>query len=193
MSWLPLVMTLALTALSVSAPQQRLGDARRLTAPETFTSNLNIVGPAGAAAATITIKIDRYSAEADRTAVETALKAGSAEFLAALRKAPVVGTLTMAGQTFDIRFAREQPIQNGRTIVLVTDKPAFFVGAGAIAPKPREGYDVALLKFRMDDSGLGYDGIMAAAAKVKMGASGIEIDDYAEKPIEMRTVTRAIK
>jgi len=59
MSWLPLVMTLALTALSVSAPQQRLGDARRLTAPETFTSNLNIVGPAGAAAATITIKIDR--------------------------------------------------------------------------------------------------------------------------------------
>ena len=191
MSWLPLVMTLALAALAPA--QQKLGEARRLTAPETFTANANIVGPAGAASAIITIKVDRYSADADRTAIEAALKEGYPAFLAALRKAPVVGTLTMGGQTFDIRFAREQQLQNGRTIVLVTDKPAFFVGAGAIAPKPREGYDVALLKFRMDDSGIGYDGSMAAAANVKAGASGVEVGDYAEKPIELRTVTRAIK
>ena len=192
MSWLPIVMSLALAALAAPS-QQKPGDARRLTAPETFTANANIVGPAGAAAAIITIKVDRYSADADRTAVEAALKEGYPAFLAALRKAPVVATLTMGGQSFDIRWARQQEIQNGRTITLVTDKPAFFVGAGAVAPKPREGYDVALMKFRMDDAGIGYDGVMAAAARLKLGASGIEIDDYAEKPIELRTVTRAIK
>jgi hypothetical protein len=40
---------------------------------------------------------------------------------------------------------------------------------------------------------MGYGGKMAAAARVKTGATGIEIDDYAEKLMELRTVTRDIK
>jgi hypothetical protein len=99
----------------------------------------------------------------------------------------------MSGTTTNIRWAREQQVANGRTIVLVTEKPVYFVGAGAVAPKSREGYDVALVKFRMDDSGVGYDGTMAAAAKVKIGATGIEVEDYGEKLIELRTITRSIK
>jgi hypothetical protein len=192
MSWLPFVMTLALSALS-AAPQQKLGEARQLTAPESFSINANVAGAAGAAAAVINVKVDKYSTEADRKAVEDALKQGNPAFLAALKKAPVVGTLTMGGQTFNIRWAREQRIQNGRTIVLVTDSPAFFIGAGAVAPKPREGYDVALLKFRMDDSGIGYDGTMAAAAAVKVGPNGIDVADYGGKLIELRTINRSIK
>jgi hypothetical protein len=192
MYWLPLVMTLAMTTLLAPA-QQKLGEARRLTAPESFSINANVTGATGAAASVITIKIDKYSADGDRKAVEDALTQGQAAFLAALQKAPVVGTLSMGGQTTNIRWAREQPIQNGRTIVLVTDKPVYFVGAGAVTPKAREGYDVALLKFRMDDSGVGYDGTMAAAAKVRATATGIEVDDYGDKLIELRTVTRSIK
>jgi hypothetical protein len=34
---------------------------------------------------------------------------------------------------------------------------------------------------------------MAAAAKVKIGASGIEVQEYGEKLIDLRTVTRSIK
>jgi hypothetical protein len=192
MYWLPLAITLALTAMP-AAPQQKLGEVRRLTAPESFTINANVSGGTGAAASTFTIKVDKYSADADRKAVEDALKQGNAQFLAALAKAPVVGTLTMGGQTTNIRWAREEQLPNGRTIVLVTDKPVYFVGAGAVNPKPREGFDVALVKFRMDDSGVGYDGSMAAAAKVKIGASGIEVQEYGEKLIDLRTVTRAIK
>ncbi len=102
--------------------------------------------------------------------------------------------LTMAGQTFDIRWAREQPVTNGRTIVLITDKPVYFVGGGNVNAKPREGYDVALLQFSMDDAGLGFKGTMAAAARVKPGGdAGVQIDDYAEKPIELRTINRTIK
>lgn len=191
MYWLPLVMTLALAA--VAPAQQKLGEARRLTAPESFSINANATGTTGAAASLITVKVDKYSAEADRKAVEDALKQGNAAFLAALQKSPVVGTLSMGGTTTNIRFAREQQLPNGRTIVLVTEKPVYFVGAGAVAPKSREGYDVALVKFRMDDSGVGYDGTMAAAAKVKVGAAGIEVEDYGDKLIELRTVTRSIK
>jgi hypothetical protein len=192
MYWLPLVMALALTAPS-APPQKKLGEAPRPTAPESFSINANATGAGGAVAGMITVKMDKYSTDADRKTVEDALRQGNPAFLAALRQAPVVGTLSLAGQTFDIRWAREERAGNARTIVLVTDRPVFFVGGGAVTAKPREGYDVALLKFKMDDSGIGYGGVMAAAARVKVGPGGIEVDDYGEKPLELRSVTRAIK
>ena len=141
------------------------------------------------------MKIDSYSSDADRDAVALALKQGGyPAFLEALRKAPVVGTVSIAGETFSIRWARQQPLANGRTITLVTDKPVYFVGGGSTTAKPREGYEVAVLQFRLDDSGIGYSGTMAAAARVKPGGdTGVQIDDYAEKPIQLQSVRRAIK
>jgi hypothetical protein len=194
MSLFLLSLTVALTALLTPAPQ-RLGEARKPTAPESFSTTAHVAGVAGAAAATITIKIDRYTPDADRDGVTEALKQGGyPAFLEALRKAPVVGSLTLAGQTFNIRWARQQLLTNARSIVLVTDTPVFFAGGGSVNAKPREGYDVALLQFRVDDSGIGSNGTMAAAARVKPGGTtGVQIDDYAEKPIELRSITKAIK
>ena len=184
---LAIAVTLAPTCLEAG------GQSKKPTAPETISANAQAKGSAGAASTRITMKIERYSADADREAVVAALKQGYPEFLAALRKAPVVGTLTFAGQTFDIRWAREQPVANGRNITIVTDKPVYFVGGG-VASKPREGFDVALLQFRLDDAGLGFDGKMAAAARLRSGGdAGVEIEDYGEKPIELISISRAIK
>jgi len=190
-----LSLTLALAGMLASPVIAAGGQARKITAPETITANAQATGSTGAVATRITIQIDRYSPEADRNAVADALKHGGYPgFVAALRKAPVVGTVTVAGQTFDIRWAREQPAGTGRSIVLITDKPVYFVGGGSTTAKPRQGYEVAVLQFRLDDSGLGFDGTMAAAARVKPGGpTGVQIDDYAEKPIELQSVTRAIK
>jgi len=114
-------------------------------------------------------------------------------FVEAVRKAPAVGSVAVGGHTFDIRWARESPIKNGRSIVVVTDKPMFFVGAGSPSAKPREGYEVGVISFQIDDSGMGYGGKMAAAAKVKGGEGGVEISEYADKLLELRSVTRDIK
>jgi hypothetical protein len=184
----------ALTVLVGPAPEG-VGQSRKPTAPESFSANAQVIGTEGASATVVAMKVDRYSSDADRDTVAQALKEGGyPAFLAALRKAPVVGTVTLAGQTFDIRWARQEPIANGRWIVLVTDKPMFFVGGGSVNAKPREGYDVALLKFKMDDGGVGFDGIMAAAARVKAGGeTGVQVDDYGEKPVTLRTITRAFQ
>ena len=174
------------------------GEARQkqFGAPETFTANIEATGvKGGAAAATIEITIQRYTPEADRTAVEAALKTGGyPAFLAALRKAPEVGSVTFADQKWAIRWARERPSgQYSRSIVVVTDQPIFFVGGGRANAKPREGYDVALIQIDVDNVGLG-KGTMTAAASVKPGGeSGVQIADYAEKPIRLVTVTRKIK
>jgi hypothetical protein len=187
---------LLLPALLILAQAPGEGRQKQFGAPETFSANIAASGArGGAAAATIQIDIQRYTPDADRTAVEGALKSGgTAAFLTALRKAPEVGSVSFADQKWPIRWARERPSgKYNRTIVVVTDQPIFFVGGGSAKAKPREGYDVAVIQIDVDNVGLG-KGTMTAAAKVKPGADGgVEIDDYAEKPIQLVTVSRKLK
>ena len=84
------------------------------------------------------------------------------------------------GQPYAIRYAREKVESGGRTIVLVTDKPVFFLGGGRADAKPRAGYEVAVLQIQLDGTGQGR-GTMAAAARVRPdGDGGVLLDDYAE-------------
>ena len=180
-------MLLAIAALSGGLLAQTSKGA-----PETFTANAQVQGGnTGAAAATIQVHIQRYTPEFDRTSVETALKTGGfRSFVAALRKAPEVGSVTVGDQKFPIRWAREQPSAKGRTIVAVTSEPMFFVGGGRVDAKPREGFEVGLIQLQVDDVGLG-TGTMAAAARIKPGGeTGVQVEDYADKPIKLVTVVR---
>jgi hypothetical protein len=186
--------TIVPTVLVMFATIPGLAQAQSTGAPELFTANLHASGATGGAgAATIQIDIQRYTPDADRATVESALKSGGyPAFLTALRKAPAVGAVSFGDQKWTIRWAREQKTAKGRTIVLVTDQPVFFVGGGRTDAKPRAGYDVAVIQMQVDDVGLG-SGSMAAAANVKPGAeSGVEINDYADKPIKLVTVVRKI-
>jgi hypothetical protein len=163
-------------------------------APEVFNVNAQVKTSGGASASTMQVHVTRYTPDADRTAVETALKHGGyAAFLNALRKAPEVGHVQAGEQKFAIRWARETKTANGRTIVVVTDKPVFFVGGGAADAKPRTGYDVALIQMNVDGVGFG-SGSMAAAARVRPGGdAGVQVDDYADSPIKLVTVSRLMK
>ena len=188
LSVLALLPMLALT--SGAAFQKNIG------APETFTANIQATGGSGgAAAAVIEIDLQRYTPDPEREAVAGALKSGGYPgFLTALRKAPVVGNVTFADRKWPIRWAREQPSgPNARRITVVTDQPIFFVGGGRADAKPREGYEVAVLDFEIDNVGRG-KGTMTAAARDKSGGdAGVTIDDYADKPIRMTTVVRKVK
>jgi hypothetical protein len=186
----PSLAVVGLFAGAVTLAAQSLSPS----APETFTANAQVKGPNGAAAATIQIHVQRYTPDFDRKSVETALKSGGyPAFLTALRKAPDVGYIAVGDNKWAIRYARERAAEKGRTIVVVTEKPVFFVGGGQASAKPRAGYEVAVALLQVDDVGLG-SGTMAAAARVKPGAdAGVQIDDYADEPIKLVTVSRKIK
>ena len=177
-----LCLTLAASTLSVAPSAQPKGKG-----PEFFNVTAHVSGAAGNSAATMKLQLDRFVADSDREAVTEALKTGgSAAFLAALKKAPVLGQLTAGKRTFTVRWATQTPIKNGRTIVVVTDSPVFFIGGGDLDAKPREGYDVGVLRFNFDDAGVG-DGTMAAAARVKPGGpTGVEVEDYSQLPTKVR-------
>ena len=162
------------------------------TVPESFRINGQITDTPGGVAATMTVQIDKYTPDDEHQAIVNALKAGDNKaFLDVLRNAPVVGALKMNERSVPIRWARQQMQQGGsRRIAAMTESPVFFFGAGAVDAKPTEGYDVGVLESTIDTVGLG-KGTMVAAAKVKPGGpTGIEVEDYSGKRIELTTVTR---
>ena len=164
------------------------------TAPEVFSGTAQIKNATGAASGTIEVRLSRYTPDFDRNTVETALRLGGyPRFLTTLRNAPEVGQLVLAGgEPYAIRYAREKVDAGGRTIIVVTDKPVFFVGGARTDPKakPRAGYEVGVLQIQVDGTGRG-KGTMAGAARVRPdGDGGVLLDDYAEEPIVLANITR---
>ena len=162
--------------------------------PEVFIARAQVLGQDAGMTATITIQIDKYTTDRDRTAMQDALKNGGyAKFLPVLRQAPAVGFVELNGRKAVVRWARQQPNDKGRSISVVTDGPLAFVGGGEVNARPREGYDLAIIQMDVDSVGIG-TGTMAAAANVKPGgATGVEIGDYAEKPIKLTSVRKSFK
>jgi len=167
----------------------------KTTAPESFRANGQVTGVAGGVASEMTFQIDKYTTDADHAAMVKELKGGGhAAFLAALKKAPKIGTLTLGGRATEIHWARTAAVDaDHRRVVFVTDKPVYFAGAGAVDAKPTAGYDLAVVEFTIDSVGLG-SGTMASAAKVKPGGpTGVDVEDYSGKRITLNTVTRNLK
>jgi hypothetical protein len=110
----------------------------------------------------------------------------------ALRSTPEVGYIEMNRRRVSVRWARQQPKDGGgRTISVVADEPLYFVGGGSVDAKPRSGYELTIVLLDVDTIGLG-TGSLAAAARVKPGGpTGVEVDDYAQKPIQLLTVRKA--
>jgi hypothetical protein len=191
--WIVVVLaaaTVGVTLARVDARQK----PRPQTAPETFSSPVQAKTGAGVTSAVLDIQIDRYTPEADRKAMSDALtQGGYPGFMTALKIAPVVGTVSIGDQKFNLRWAREQSAAKGRTISLVTDAPIYFVGGGRVDAKPREGFQIAVVQLTVDEYGNG-TGSMAAAARVKPdGKGGVILEDYAEEPIALKSVYRKVK
>jgi hypothetical protein len=157
---------------------------------DAFSASTEIKTASGPISATIQVRIRRYTPEFDRKALEDALEHGGyASFVNAMRKVPEVGVVMAGDGQFPIRYAREHKTDKGWTIVVVTDKPVFFVGGARPDAKPRAGYESALIQLQVDDRGVG-TGLMAPAARVKPGGeTGVRIDSYADEPLALK-VTR---
>jgi hypothetical protein len=187
-------MTVSFAAL-VMMGMLALPQAPAAPGPETIDLVATVTPNAaakGGVTANITVSLDRYTPEHERTKMTDGLKYnGYPGFLNALRNAPQVGTLEVAGQSFAIRWAHQVPSASGRTITLVTDQPVFFVGGGRKDAKSKAGYEVAVMQLVLDKSGKG-EGSMAAAARVKPGGeTGVRIDNYADKPVALTATAHA--
>jgi hypothetical protein len=184
-----LVIVLVLGSAALVAAQT---PSRAVTAPEIFDATAQAKTATAAVSGKFEVRLRRYTPDFDRQVVETALRQGGYQgFLASLPNVPEVGQLVLNGsEPYSIRYARETVDGGRRTIVLVTNKPVFFLGTSGSDPKSRAGYAVAVIEIQIDNMGRG-TGRMAAAARVRPdGNGGVLLDDFAEEPIILTNLTR---
>ena len=169
-----------------------LASGQAAAGPETFTATAQAKNANGSVSGKLVVRLRRITPEFDRTSVETALKEGGyPRFLTAIRNAPEVGQAVLGGgKPYAIRYARERVDAGGRVLILVTDKPMYFVGGARGEAPARTGYEVAVIEIRMPATGAG-SGSMAAAARVRPnGDGGVLLDDFADELITLSGITR---
>jgi hypothetical protein len=177
------MMGVAGAVVCLAGPVRGAGDY-----PMSLTADAKATAGAAAITAPVTIKVDRLMEESRRKRVTDRLEHdGYAKFVPELRALPPVGTIEVQGRTVEIRYAREQRNEQGRRVVLIADRPLFFIGADPA--KNRAGYELTIVELRFDAAG-GFTGTMAGAARVKTSPDGPILDDFAEAPVTL-TARRA--
>jgi hypothetical protein len=174
-----LLCVAAVASLVVCLTAQKFG-----TYPLALSLDAHVTTPTTSIVSKVAVRVDRLMEENRRVRVADALKRGGyPNFLPALRALPRVGTIAVGARTVDVKYAREQPDGDGRRLVLVADRPLFFLGGAQ--SKKREGYELTIVDLRFDAKG-DVTGTMTGAARVKPSPeSEVVVDDFAEAPVQL--------
>ena len=151
--------------------------------PLTLGAAAQVTKGATTVTTTFTIHVDREMNETFRSRVMDALKFGGyPKFLSALRSLPPIGTIALEGRTVEVRYAREEPREKGSRLVLVADRPLFFLADPA---KARAGYELTMVELMLDAKGAG-TGTMTGAARVKPTPDGgLVVDVFEVAPVQL--------
>jgi len=176
------VVTTAVTTAAIvcfAAPGQAAnGYPRTVVAEATAASGPNKI------TAVVTIKIDRLVEPSRRQRVLDGLKYnGYQGFMDALRPLPVIGSIATPNGNVKVRYAWETTVENKNRLIVVADKPLFFLPGDS--PPSRAGYQLTVVELLFDESGAA-TGTMAGAARVKPAPDGIVLDDFAAVPVTLK-------
>jgi hypothetical protein len=158
---------------------------------ETISADASVKSAGGVkATAPVVVTIRRYSSDAEREALVTALKQGGTAARQLLNKREELGTVQVGARQTSIRYAYARTTGSGRLITVVTGEPIAFIGAGLPDAKPKAGYDFGLLLLDTAASGPGR-GELVPATKIRVNADGaIVTEDYSGEVVTLSNVTR---
>jgi hypothetical protein len=185
----PAIATLAAAAWLMAAPSS-VPAVNAAATLETFTATaVNMSGVGRAGAGVVEIAIERWSTDAERDRLVAVLKENGPEALMrALQKLRRVGYIRTPGRIgWDLHFARDIKTENGRQVVIATDRPMNFWEASR---RPRSAdYDFTLIDIRFDPDGKG-TGKLAVAAKVDYNdkTQTVEIENFGIEPVRLTEV-----
>jgi hypothetical protein len=189
----PLLAVLAL-AIAVALPSGSLSaqnDGESFTA---FAINMN-AGP-GRNTATLDIKIDRWSSDADRERLlgilreEKDVNRANKALLRELQNMPKVGYIrTPTTLAWDLRYARQNPLpEGGRQIVLGTDRP---IGFREARNQPRTiDYPFTVIEMRLDKNDRG-EGKLLAGTKLYIDQNkNLVLENYGIQPVMLNEIKK---
>jgi len=190
-----LVPKLALAGLALSAVVAApLPGVSAQNTREDFTAfaiNMN----SGPKTATVDIRIERYSTDAQRDQLLAILEEekdtyrANQALLKALQKMPKVGYIrTPNTLAWDLRYARQHPMEDGgRQIVVATDRP---VGFWEARNQPRSmDYPFTILELRLNKEDKG-EGKMLAGTKLYIDKKtrNLVLENYGQQPVRLNEI-----
>ena len=155
--------------------------------PEDITASVIASNEIASGVGTLQIRINHWSTDEDRTRLLTSLReSGPEALLKALQKMPSVGTIrTPSSVGYDLRYARQTKVGDGRRIVIATDRPMDYWEA---SNQPRSlQYPFTVLQMQVDQSGKG-TGTMSLAMKITANDDLVILEDIASAPFRLTNV-----
>jgi hypothetical protein len=173
---------------AVAAAQFANESGRALAgAPEDIAAAVIANNELGSGLGTVQIRINHWSTDADRTQLFTALReSGPQALLKALQKMPSVGTIrTPSSVGYNLHYARQSAVGDGRRIVIATDRPMDFWEA------TNQGrsvdYPFTIIQMQLDQNGKG-TGTMSYATKIEANDDLVILEDIASTPFRLTNV-----
>lgn len=193
---LPAPATFLVAALTLSvALVVPAADLSAQNTPETFTAFA--VDTNGApTTATVDIRVDRWSSDADRDRLLAILKEekdpqkANDALLKALQKLPKVGSINTTGSVgWDLRYARQNPMEDGgRQIILATDRP---ISSWEARSQSRTlDYPFTVIELRLNKDNVG-EGKLLAGTKIYIDRNdNLVLENYQIQPVMLNQVRK---
>jgi hypothetical protein len=179
-----LVVAVAMVAtFAVAAATQKAAD--------NFKATATVKGSKASASAEMTLSIDRYATEAERTALIKAVGQGGGAAQAVLKGRDNAGYIQLGDRRTPIKYAWRTPLGSGDLITVATAEPILFLGGGMPQASAKSGFDVAVAILEVKNGQAG-TGELAPAAQVAMDDKGaLQIKDYSSLVIWLNGLVRA--
>lgn len=163
---------------------------RAQAAADTYSATATVAGPQGPVSAPVTILIERYTTDAERSQAVEALKTGGSSALKeALEKMPAIGHIDLGERQNAIKYAYARPVGSGQLVTVFSDRPILYLGERLPNPKPKEGYDLAFALLNLPDSGKG-TGELSPAARARVDDGAIVTEDYGAEVVRLTDIEK---
>jgi hypothetical protein len=178
-------------ALPSAASAAKAKEEERLIT-ERFSGNARVTGiRATGTTAQIEISVQRMTTEEERAELLRILsEKGTRKMNGALRRQDETGWIrTSQSLRWVLRYAREVATENGRQLILATDRPIGFREASRNARSL--DYDTTLIILNLDEEGRG-DGQMLVGAELKFdeASNTLTVEGASNRPVELVNIRK---
>jgi hypothetical protein len=151
-------------------------------------ANIGTVGAVGAAP--VTIRITRWTDDAENEKLMTLLREKGTEALVReLTGTKSTGSIgTPQELPYDLRYARQYPLEKGgRRIVLMTDRP--MGPAERMSASASRDYPLTWIEMNLDGAGRG-EGSISLAVRLRLLGDVLGIEDYGNQPAKLNDIKK---
>ncbi len=189
-----LFLLIAVSLLFPPPAVQAVAKGEQFSALLFLPTGAGMRGVGAGATANLNIYIDQYTSDAEaQDLAKTLIENGSDALLKRLEKADRIGKVQLVRKVgfFDLKLIRSRPIEGGRRIVGVCDRPIQFLEAYMGGRSTDYTFGIVILDLKTNKKGKEEGvGQLIYAAKVKLDNRTVEVENYGIEPARLQGVRK---